>query len=467
VGLFKARLQVRLAPGFPGPRRTRSIRALLLLVLPVFVLAGLGLEMPGPAAAVTEPAVATDGLLTFEALVHLALRQSPYLTKSSLEIEIRRLDESDSRFEMVPPVTFRSYYFVNRPRDVGDLSSQSYSLSFNMEPYNPVGSYLTLQAQKLATQMAILAHLKVISEGLKNLGKLFLDLGALKRLAAYQTDLVSLAREDLTFAENRQSIGTGTSLEVKVAAQELELARSEQERIRQTEKRLLGQLRGFLGIKTEKNLNLDLRDAQRQVLGNFDAKAATLAQAKDRSYELKMLELKKNLQGYNIALAKAKIFPSLLFTARNPDPLTLNSSHGLYVGFGLEVPVWDGFKRIRNVSRQKVIHKQFGAEKDEKELDLGDRWEVVQGEMQEAAAALKLAHSQEELAHLKERQAEIRYQSGTVQLPAYLEGRKAILEAQKNAAVKAKNYHAAVLKLRLISGDLGQSYVDQSAWQKN
>jgi outer membrane protein TolC len=251
-----------------------------------------------------------------------------------------------------------------------------------------------------------------------------------------------------------------------LAAQELELARSEQDRLRHTEKRTLGQLRSFLGLKAETNLNLDLRDAGRQVLGSFDPAAATLAQTKDRSYDLKMLELKKDLQGYNVALAKSKIFPSLLFTTQTPDPLSLNSSHGLYVGFGLEVPVWDGFTRIRNVSRQKAVLKQYGAEKDLKEMDLSDQWEAEQGELQEAAASWKLARSQEELARLKERQAEIRYQSGGVQLPAYLEGRKGILDAQKSVAVKAMGYHAAVLKLRLISGDLGHSYVDQSAWQK-
>jgi hypothetical protein len=96
---------------------------------------------------------------------------------------------------------------------------------------------------------------------------------------------------------------------------------------------------------------------------------------------------------------------------------------------------------------------------------LGDQWEAVQGEVQEAAAASKLTQSQEELARLKERQAQIRYHSGSVQLPDYLGGRKGILEAQKNAAVKAMNYQAAVLKLRLISGDLGHSYVDPNAWQ--
>lgn len=451
-------------PRFPAPGASRSKRALLFIALLVFALAGSGVNLP-TAAAAAEPAVSADGLVNFDELVHLALRQSPYLLKSSLEIEIRRLDESDSRFGMIPPVNLQTYYYVNRPRDIQGFTSKPYSLSFRSESYNPIGSYLTLQAQKLASQMAVWGHLKVISEGLQNLGKLFLDLGALKRLAAYQADLVGLARENLTYAENRRSIGTGTSLEVKLAAQELELARNEAERLRHTELRTLGQVKSFLGLKREQNLQLDLRNAHHQVLGSFDPATATLAQAKERSYDLKILKLKEELQGYNVALAKAKILPSLLFTTQTPDPLSLNSSHGLYVGFGLEVPVWDGFKRLRNVSRQKAVLKQYGAEKGVKELDLSDQWEATQSEVQEAAAASKLVQSQEELARLKERQAQIRYQSGGVPLPAYLEGRKAVLEAQKNAAVKAMNYQAAVLRLRLISGDLGHSYVDQNAWQ--
>jgi len=297
------------------------------------------------------------------------------------------------------------------------------------------------------------------------LGKLFLDLSTLKRLAADQTDLVQLSRENCTYAENRRSIGTGTSLEVRLAEQELELARNEQERIRRMEGRTLEQVKGFVGLKGGQSLNLDLRDARGQVLGKFDPAAATLEMAKDRSYDLKMVELKKGIQGYNVALAKASILPSLLFTTQTPDPLSLSASHGLYVGFGLEVPVWDGFKRIRNVSRQKAILKQFGNEKDMQDLEMSDQWLAAQGEVQEAATSLKLAESQEELARLKGRQAEIRYQAGSAPLPVYLESRKAILEAHKNTAVKAMNYQAAVLKLRQLSGDLGQSYVDQSAWQ--
>jgi outer membrane protein TolC len=446
---------------FPG---SGGRRLLLCLAWLAVVLAGAGL-MPLAGAAAAEPAISPEGLQNFDQLVHLALRQSPYLLKSSLEIEIHRLDVMDSRFALFPTVTFRTYYYLNRPQDVRGFSSQPYSLSFRSDSYNPVGAYLSLQAQKLASQVAVLAHLKVISEGLRNLGKLFLDLGTLKRLEAYQADIVSLSRENLAYAENRLGIGTGTSLEVKVAAQELEAARDEQARLRHSAKRTLEQIKAFVGLKRGQDLRIDLSDASRQVLGSFEAAAASLAQAKDRSYDLKILKLREELQGYNVSLAKAKILPSLIFTTQSPDPLSVNTSHGLYVGFGLEVPVWDGFTRLRNVSRQKAVLKQFGAERNLKELDLNDQWEASRGEVQEAAAAAKLSRSQEEVARLRERQAQIRYQAGSIQLPDYLAGRKGLLEAEKNGAMKAMNADAALLNFRLISGDLGQSYVDQNAWQ--
>ena len=164
-----------------------------------------------------------------------------------------------------------------------------------------------------------------------------------------------------------------------MATQELELAKNEQERLELTRKRTLTNLKTFLGLKPEQPVEFDLRDARRQVLGSFDPAAATLEQAKARSFELKILELKKELQGYNVTLAKTKVLPDLLFTTQTPDPLSVTSARGLYVGLGLQVPVWDGLKRIRNISRQKAILKQVGADKDVKEIDLTDKWNETPG----------------------------------------------------------------------------------------
>ena len=220
------------------------------LIIAMLVMAGGVMGWCRPAQGADQPpAVQTPPPgtpLTFEEAVKIALTQSPAFTKSSLDIDIGRMDETDSRYAMVPPLTFRTYYYVNRPSGTG--YGKPYSLNFSTDPYNPVGAYFTLQAKKLATQAAILSHLGVISGGLVNLGNCYLELDAMHKQAGIQKDLIKVAQENLTYAENRVAIGTGTSLEVKMAQQQLQLARGEQEGIALAIKRNLSNLRNLLGL---------------------------------------------------------------------------------------------------------------------------------------------------------------------------------------------------------------------------
>jgi outer membrane protein TolC len=402
--------------------------------------------------------------LSFDESVKVALQRSPYFTKSSLEINIKRMDETDSRLDLVPPLTFQSYYYVTRPSGSG--SGKPYSLCFSTVPYNPLGAYFTLQAQKLATQITILTHLDIISLGLERIGRMYLELDALEKLAGYQKDLIKLAQENLTYVKNRMSIGTATSLEVQVVQGELHLAQGEQESIDVARKRILTGLKNFLGLPSSYDLIFNSRDSHHQVLGQFNPATASLEQAKDRSYELKGLAIQKKLQGYSVSLAMAQSLPTILFSTQTPDPLSVTTASGLYVGFGLQVPVWDGFKRIRNVSRQKAILRQIGAKVMEKEGDLEDKWFGAMERIQENLVAFKNAQTREELARLKAHQKEIRYQSGQEPLPIFLEGRREVFLAQKDAVRKGLDYDRDVLTLRRISGDLGYTYVDAKTWQK-
>lgn len=416
-------------------------------------------QLPGPTAQ--PPRLA--GPLTFDEAVKIAIFRSPYFTKSSLEIDIRRLDETDSRYAMIPPLTFRTYYYVNRPTGTG--YGHPYSFSFNTDPYNPLGAYFTLQAQKLVTQLAIMKHLMSISKGLEELGKVYLQLDFLHKMAACQKELIQVSRENLAYAENRMNIGTGTSLDVKIARQQLDLALGEQEAIALTIKRALNRLKNFLGLQSA-DFTPDFRDSRRQVLGSFDPFATTPEQAKARSYELKAIEISKKLQTYNIRLAIAKVFPTILFTTQTPDPLNTNTSYGLYAGFGLDVPVWDGFKRIRDISRQKATLKQIDAQKIEKEISLEGGWSDRLGMIQDKTLVLKNSQALEDLARLKANQNEVRYRSGGVPLNILLDSRKEALATQKETLARSLEYDKEVLNFRENSGDLGCSYVDENSWQK-
>lgn len=456
-----------------GPRHTSSgyspwiaaTHACLIIAMLLMACGEIFRCRPAQGADIN-PAVQTPAPgspLTFDDSVKIAIHQSPYFTKSSLEIDIRRLDETDSRYGMVPPLTFRTYYYVNQP---SGLNNKPYSLSFSTEPYNPLGSYFLLQAQKMVSQIAIFAHLKIISEGLQSLGQFYLDMEALKKLAVCQEEVINLAREKLTYMQNRLSIGTATSLDVKVAQQELQLVQGEQEGIAWSQKQTLNGLRGFLGLPPTQEMNVDLRDTRRQVLGSFDPATATVEQAKSRSYEIKGIDLQKKVMSYNVSLAIAKVFPTILFNTQTPDPLSATTARGLYVGLGLEIPVWDGFKRIRDISRQKALVNQVVSQKEAKEISLENKWLGNLGEIHGKAVALKYSQSKEELARLKAHQDEVRYQSGEVQLPVVLESRSEVLAAQKEMLRKNLEYDKTVLKLRELSGDLGNTYVDPSSWQK-
>jgi outer membrane protein TolC len=469
---MKAR--VALAATARDPRHTWSGYAPWIAVMQtclciaILAIAGGVMGWCGPAQGANQPPAAqippSGSLLTFEDAVKIAITQSPTLTKSSIDMEIRQLDETDSRYGMVPPLTFSSVYYVNRPDGAG--YGKPYSLSFTTTPYNPLGAYFTLQAQKLATQAAVFSHLSLISLGLENLGTFYLQLDALHKLAGYRKEMIKLAQEKLTYMENRVSIGTGTSLEVKVAQQELQLARGEAEGIELAIQRNLSGLRNFLGLPADYNITPGFQDSRRQVLGSFNPATSNLEEAKSRSYDLKVLDIYKKLQDYHVSLAIAKALPTFIFNTQTPDPLSVTNARGLYVGFGIQVPVWDGFTRIRNISRQKAILKQFGAKKEQKEGLIEDKWLSMQETIHEKNVALKNAQSLEELARLKAHQQEVRYQSGEAPLPIFLESRREVLKVQEEVARRGLEYDKAVLKLREASGDLGNTYVDPNSWKK-
>jgi outer membrane protein TolC len=288
----------------------------------------------------------------------------------------------------------------------------------------------------------------------------------LHKQAALQKDLIKVAQENLTYAENRVAIGTGTSLEVKMAQRQLQLARGEQEGIALAEKRALTNLRNLLGWPANQDITPVLHDSRRQVLGSFDPATVTLEQALTRSYELRVFEIYKQLQQYKISMAIAKSFPNFTFTTQTPDPLSVSSSFGLYVGLGIEVPLWDGFTRIRNVTRQKAVLKQIGAKKGEKENLLEDKWFHLLGKIQEISVGLKNAQSLEEVVRLKSRQQEVRYHSGEVPLSVFLESRNEVLRAQKDTLRRSMEYDLMVLEFREFTGDLGNTYVDSNALQQ-
>jgi len=420
----------------------------------------LGLLMTDLPAEAGESA----GDMDFKACIGLALRQSPFFTKSAMEIDIRRLDEWDSWSSFIPSVTLETRYYFLRPERVNYEQSPFY-IQFSTGTYDPLRSFFNLKARKEFTRIANTVHLITISEGIYKLAKKFIDLETNDKLDACQDELVATARQKLTFVQKRYSMGEETALGVEIAAQRLAMAQAEKEQRLAAQKAVLDGMKYFFGLKPIQRLDINFLDAGRQVLGRFDPVHADLKQVKANSLELKIQKLKEELQDWNIILAYSKYVPVLTFGVKtsdltSPESPSYEGQQQFYTYVGANLVLWDGFKRSRNVSRQKKILRQFKAETKMKETDLVITWLKAQNRLREAEMKLLRARSLEKLARLRVKQAEISYNSNSRPFSGLLDSRIDLLEAKKKALSENHSYEFVALDIYHLSGELFKSHVN-------
>ena len=109
-----------------------------------------------------------ESALAFEKCVELALKESPFLKQSALNIEIRRLDESDARWSLFPHFHVQSSYALTRRYEEVD-DGRNWAISFTTGPYDPLRSYFTMKVHELIKEVAIQSHLEVIRKGIFDL----------------------------------------------------------------------------------------------------------------------------------------------------------------------------------------------------------------------------------------------------------------------------------------------------------
>ena len=452
----------------PGQRNLRAFLRLpgfSLIVLGVLLslllgrpATATGAETPPPTTPV--PTAATD----FDSSVQIALRQSPFFTKSALEIEVKRLDEKDSKSDFYPSLTGTARYYLAQPSS--NTNAQNYQWAISTPNYNPLFAYLSLKANRIVTQIATLAHIKVISAGIQRLGKAFLELNSVETFIQLRGRATELAKENLRYVKERQRLGEVTPLEVQIASQELEVATAEQESLISSKGRLSEGIRNFLGLKPDQTMQLQVNQARRQVLNDFDPQKATLQDAESRSFDVRIKQMAKELQTWNVALAKMKFVPSVNAALQSPDPLSNNNVRGSFFSVGVSFPIFDGFKRFRNIDRQKTILKQFGSEEAVAGNELSSKWREAEEVLHTAAAAMHTAKAQADLARLKETQAETVYRAAEKDFSVLMTARQTRVKAQMDAVKNTLDYDEAVLALRSLSGDLVYHYVNESQFQK-
>ncbi len=440
---------------------------MILWLLAAMLLGGSTLAC---GADVQPPKTAHPGIPTgpadFDSCVKLALKQSPFFTKSSVEIEIRRLDEKDSKADLFPSFTGTARYYPVQPQNPTVGSTVNYSYGVSTGNYNPLFGYLSLNASRVVTQIATLAHMKVISAGIERLGKAFLQLNAMEKLIKLRAQATEMARENLRYIEEQQRLGHITPMEVQIASQETEVAAAEQDVLISSKNRTQAAVKEFLGLKPDQPLQLQMNEARRQVLGDFEPKQANLQGAEGRNFDICIKKLAQELQSWHVTLAKMKFIPSFNMALQSQDPLSYNGVRGAFFSLGLSFPIFDGFKKFRDIDRQKKVLDQFASEETVRTDELSQKWRESEEKLTTAATALRVAQAQAELARLKEAQGETLYQTAEKDFSVLMAARQTRVKAQMDAVKKGLDYDLAVLEFRQLVGDLVYHYVNENQFQQ-
>ncbi|MFH1091147.1 MAG: hypothetical protein V1742_06205, partial [Pseudomonadota bacterium] len=284
---------------------------------------------------------AQSGPLDFRSAVGLALKQSPLFTGTSIEIAIRHLDESDSRYSLIPSLTLKATHYFNAADTVNDASGWSIILA--TEPYNPVMSYFSIGVSKIITRMAVFGHEKAIAQGVNVLAQKFLQLDNLENMIVLQDELIALRRRGQEFEDKRREIGAAARLETQIAAQELALALAERDSLTAFRAALLEELSAVLGLETVSPTDLDLAQSLSQIMSRFDPAKTRLDEVRAKSFDLKIQDLRKELQAKKVTLSYMSFIPTMTLGLRNPDPLTeARSEKDYFFMLGIDLPLWQG-----------------------------------------------------------------------------------------------------------------------------
>jgi outer membrane protein TolC len=406
----------------------------------------------------------------FRECVRVALEQSPILVKSALEIETKRLDVQDAWATFIPTIDLNSTYWFSQPKNTDGSTNNPFTISFATENWNPVLSGFEVKAKKEMVNIAVLAHLKVISQGLKRLGTDFLQLDVAQQQKDLNKQKQDIAKQNLEFFKTRLGLGQATQLDVQIAETKLNMAKAEEDKISATRNMIQDDIKFIMGLPFVNKLDMDVKTAKDEVLGGFSP--ADMADDKIRAYsfDLRMLVYEKRLQEKNIALSYVKMLPTFGFTFQTINSLSstqqnMNKGALFYPGVNISMPL-DLWTKGRDVSRNYKKMDQQVAQGRAKEYELMASVQKALSDYQGASADYNLANSQSELSRLQAEQSQYRYKTGQLDFDKYAaDDIKYYDDAQKALIDKLKR-DTYMLELKYLNGDLEKQFINVTDWEK-
>jgi len=419
-----------------------------LIILPCLLL----LIDSASASSLSVSKTPFQGYFDFTTCVHYALVHSEVIKKNRLEIQLRSIAIKDDHSEFFPTLNITTNYYISRSSD-SDTSRFYWNIVGSQ--FNPLGALIKIKSDRTLVDIAKETHFQKIGEQVAVIAKLFYSIQILEKSIKIRKQVLALTQDKVNYGESKNEQGTMDPIQVRTWNNNLRSARLKLKELDEDRENQILQLKALMGYPPDFHLPLDTRDAANQVLGGFNGQFITFADVQGGNLTLKIAAKREQLQSNLVTAAYVALVPRPVLTVEALDN-QVDRTNGFNFSAGLQYTLWDGFRRIREIKRQKIIAEQLKLDRNDLSQDLYTRFNRLRSGLELSGEREALVREQGKLQELNEEKALDDYKAGAITYDQYVDSRIHKVLAHLDSVNGPKERVVNLIDLATMAGGLNK-----------
>ena len=392
-----------------------------------------------------------QGYFDFSTCVHYALVHSELFLKNRLEIQVRSTAVKDAHAEIFPSLDIRTQVYIERASGTGPPLDVTAWVS----NFNPLVALVKIRSNEVLVDIAKVAHFDKIAEDVATMAKVFYQIHTLEKSIKIRRQVLALTQDKVNYGSSRNEQGTLDPIKVRLWDNDLRGTRLKLRQLDKEREQKITELKALMGYPPDFHLPLDTRDAANQILGGFNGQFVTFADVQGGNLGLKIAAKKEQVQsnlvtGSYLALVPR---PTLLFEDIGNQ---VDRTSGVNFAVGVEYSLWDGFKRVREIKRQKIIAEQLKLDRSQLSTKLYTQFRRIRGGLELSGEKEAVIREKSRLAELYEEKALSEYKAGAITYDQYVDRRIEKVEADLDAISGPQERVGDLIDLATLAGGLNK-----------
>jgi len=408
-------------------------------------------------------------VFSFEDCVFLTIQQSPALVNSAVNIEIKRLAQTNAVWKYLPEPHMQftvsnnlTRYNMDNKDTPSDYGQTRMRVGFTAAFPNPMATYFEHKVQTAMVNLAISTHRKAVGKAIGEIAEAYLQLDAQRKIVDAQKELLPLGKELIEYWKKVESVDGRQGVSLNLAMQhqrELEL-KLEQTKMREIMQRT--KLKILAGVEPQQRLDVDTKNAD-SILAGFDGRKLSWEERWPATEDDLLLRGQIKLGDYNIMVAWAQYVPAMSLAVNNSPPAGQyqpnSGTEDTFLHLTFDFPLIDWGRRYRGVQTARMEKAQAFHELARKRSDYSNKWLQTEQHVALAETELKLAKTRLDTAQMQFKEAQISFNEGIAQLPDMATRQEDMVQARIAFINAELEYKLAQLDWMELSNVLPQRFL--------